>query len=312
MVANPDKNPISRVLVVWKITFQMEIEEGNDEKLKDLLAAGDKSMARASKSHNEHLATIRKVKESLGQRGIGYHSVRRDRLDVNPDEFDLIVAVGGDGTLLDKVSSTVPVISVNSARSSSFGHYALADIDTFDEVLGTIIQGEREPIELTRLELTLDGERLPVLVLNEVLIAHSNPAATSRYCIHLKDGSERQMSSGLLVGTPTGSTGWLRSAGSDLLGTGGTMVLPVTSPQYAYFVREPFIRPGEKLAMRCGFVDSETELRVVSLMLDGRLYIDGSYLHFDFPRMRDLVIKPSDKPLRAFVEPGVNDRYLKN
>ncbi len=298
--------PIEKALLVSKKTFKTEILEGNDAHLKELLSKQHSSMLGTIRSHEEHVETLNVVEQALTAVGLEFLSVMRHELADNAcGHFDLVITVGGDGTLLDvshSITCDVPVLTVNSSPSTSFGHYALARQDNFSTILNEILSGQRQPLTLNRLELILDNKVLPTLVLNEVLVAHSCPAGTSRYCLTVGDRTERQLSSGLLVGPATGSTGFLRSAG-------GT-VLPVTAPQYQFLVREPFLKPGEPLTLLQGIVESDAELKVVSLMLDGKLYIDGQHIAYDFLRSRELRVRCSDTPLLAYIDSAANDRYI--
>ncbi len=131
-------------------------------------------------------------------------------------------------------------LGVNSSRSSSFGHLCAANENNLAKVLDDIQSDNMKTCRLTRLELRLNGKLLPELALNELLIAHSHPAATSRYLISLHGKKEEHRSSGIWVGTATGSSGSIRSAG-------GT-VLPITEAKYEYLVREPCIPTRRKLA----------------------------------------------------------------
>jgi hypothetical protein len=47
-------------------------------------------------------------------------------------------------------------------------------------MLDDILNGSREPVELTRISTTIDGVRIDAPALNDVLIAHPSPAAISR------------------------------------------------------------------------------------------------------------------------------------
>ncbi len=100
----------------------------------------------------------------------------------------MVISVGGDGTFLDASHhvNSLPLLGINSSRSSSFGHFCLASLKNIEKVLDDIENDNIKTIKLLRLELLLNGKVLPDLVLNEVLIAHSNPAAASRFIVHLK------------------------------------------------------------------------------------------------------------------------------
>src|SRR5262249_6739284 len=105
------------------------------------------------------------------------------------------------------------VIGVNSAPGDSVGHFCSANRENFAERLDAILDLKWRPVELARLQVTLDGKPLQELALNDVLVAHYSPAATTRYLIEVGDHFEEHRSSGVWISTAAGSTAGIGSAG---------------------------------------------------------------------------------------------------
>ena len=301
---NPGRT-LRRILVIHKdSTYQTEALEKKDPRILKLIAEGSEVVRTVPKTHEQHLQSLAQVEQALADRGIAYDVINRQNGYVVAKDVDLIVTVGGDGTFLHSARecSNIPILGVNSAKPSSLGHFCLADGDTFGEVLDGIISGKRRWYRLARLQLLLNGEALPVPVLNEVLIHDVSPAGTCRYILTVGDVTEVQRSSGIYVSTASGSTAVNRSAGGR--------ILPITQRQFQYLVREPGLRPGEDWNLLGGALSPHTELKATSQMSDGRIYVDGKYGYVhDFLRGDELVVRVHPQDVRAFIDPSVNSRY---
>lgn len=282
----------------------MQALEFKEPRFLKLLEEGHSSVARVKSAHEQHVDTLEFVQESLKQRNVEFDSVHRADLNDKAHHYDLLITVGGDGTFLDASHSLrgTPMLGVNSAPGSSFGHFSLGNRNNFSQILDKILSDELMPQRLLRLELAVNGKTLPQLVLNEVLVAHSNPAGTSRYIIKIGDYQEEHRSSGLWVGTPAGSTGALKSAGAE--------ILPITDQHYVYAVREAWERPGQKFRFMKGKLPRSQHITITSQMRTGALYIDGQHIEYPLPLGDELTIRAADDDLIAFVDPEVNNIFL--
>lgn len=291
------------LLLHKKTTYQIQAEEYKDERFLKLLADDHESIKRVRLAHEEHLATIEVLETELSKRGIKFKSIARSDLHGTVADVDLMISAGGDGTFLDASHfvDSVPLLGVNSSSSSSFGHFCRANKDSFATVIDRIIDGSMSAEKVLRLELVLNGKVLPEKVLNEVLVAHSNPAATSRYFIEINGHKEEQRSSGIWISTPAGSTGSLRSAGG--------IVQRIVDNRYQFRIREACIKPGENWKHVAGFVDREEPMTLVSLMRTGTLFIDGAHIMHHFALGDEVIVRASKHDLIAFVDPDVNNIF---
>ncbi|MFL6201921.1 MAG: hypothetical protein ACJ76J_22330 [Thermoanaerobaculia bacterium] len=233
------------------------------------------------------------------------HGVEPLVVDVSPDEAAcavlararFVVSVGGDGTLLTASHHVREgtLLGVNSAPRDSVGYLALAQRSTIPATLDAIAAGRLQPVPVTRLSVSLDGVTLPEAALNDVLIAHQHPAATSRYLVRLGRISETHRSSGLWVSTPAGSTAGIRSSGGA--------VLPLRSRRLQFRARELYRRTGVGFRLASGFLAPGAELAVESQMEAGWLYIDGSRVSYPFPFGARAEMRAAREPLRLFADP---------
>jgi hypothetical protein len=110
-------------------------------------------------------------------------------------------------------------------------------------------------------EATLDdGQTLRAL--NEIYVGHPTHQS-ARYRVVTPDGAvERHSSSGVLIGTGTGSTGWCRSA---WLERHSTLSLPrPEDARLCWFVREAWPSPATGTTLTEGVIESGTELTLIA------------------------------------------------
>ncbi len=139
-------------------------------------------------------------------------------------QIDLLIAVGGDGTLMHSgkivAPYDVPVLGINRGR---LGFLVDVSPDRFDEI-ETVMNGEMTIEERLMLELrVLDGEN-PVarsLALNEVVLQKWNTSRMIEFETWI-DGEpcNRHRSDGLIISTPTGSTAYALSGGGPIMHPG--------------------------------------------------------------------------------------------
>lgn len=195
---------------------------------------------------------------------------------------DVIVVVGQDGLVANvaKYLDGQPVLGLNPAPDMYDGVLVRVSIAALGAMLIASVAGAAPTERRTMVEARLDtGERL--LALNEIFVGQRGHQS-ARYRIATADQAEDQSSSGLIVASGTGATGWARSI---MEATHNDLSIGIAERAVAYFVREPFPSVATGTAMRAGRLEADP-LSVTSRMNDGGvIFADGieqDFLAFDW------------------------------
>lgn len=257
------------VIISKRSAYRERVEEQKDGRIRRLLDEGDPSVARLRASHDEHEATMIEVLKALSVLGVELVFMGRAGDAFDSTQVDLVITVGGDGTLLSASHcvANVPILGINSAPSHSVGFFCGAQRSNAAAAIGRALQGELRRAVLTRMQVRQNGNVVHARVLNEALFCHISPAATSRYLVTFGGAEEEQKSSGFWIGPAAGSTAAQRSAGGR--------VLPLTSKDLQLVVREPYTPHGERYDLRRVLVPAAELLVVRSKMHEAKLFVDG-------------------------------------
>jgi hypothetical protein len=180
---------------------------------------------------------------------------------------DIIVTVGPSGLVANvaKYLSGQPVIGMNPDPGRDGAVLAPHLPADAGELIRAAATGRATISGRTMVEARLDdGQR--VLALNEVFLGHASHQS-ARYLLSCAGGSEHQSSSGIVVTTGTGATGWGRSIGLE---RHTALRLPAPDdPRLAYFVREAWPSPAFGTSLTEGSIERDESLEVVSELDEG-------------------------------------------
>lgn len=137
-----------------------------------------------------------------------------------PQRCDLIIAVGGDGTLLSAsrvlAGTDVPILGINVGR---LGFLADVTVDKLAEQLGAVLQGHFRNDHRFLMHASINDTPIhPQLAMNDVVIhAHENLHMIEFETSINGKFLNSQRADGLVIATPTGSTAYAMSAGGPIL-----------------------------------------------------------------------------------------------
>ena len=198
-------------------------------------------------------------------------------------EKNLIVVIGQDGLVANtaKYSKNCPIIAVNPDRQRYDGVLLPFDTKNFIVAVEKVVAGTYRTRTARFAEAKLnDGQRL--LAFNDLFIGASTHVS-ARYKISFNKKSEEHSSSGLIVSTQTGSTGWLSSIFNMAYGIAGAFEknLKPQKPKLGenellFAVREPFQSIRTQTGINSGIIKNQTSLVIESLMpAGGVIFSDG-------------------------------------
>jgi hypothetical protein len=208
---------------------------------------------------------------------------------------DVVVAVGQDGLIANvaKYLGAQPVIGVNPDPELYDGVLVRNPVERLPRLLPASAAGAAGIERRTMVEAVIDGaERL--FALNEIFVGHRSHQS-ARYRIEAGEEGEEHSSSGLIVASGTGATGWARSiAEATRLG----LSLAPEERAVGYWVREPFPSVATATRLRAGKL-TDAPLRVTSRMNEGGVvFADGIEQDFlAFGWGRQVRIAPADRAL---------------
>jgi len=194
-----------------------------------------------------------------------------DRFLFEPD--DVIVVVGQDGLVANvaKYLTGQPVVGVNPLPDIFDGILVTHRHEEASRLLMPVTKNEVQVQARTMVRVTLDdGQTLRAL--NELFVGHPSHQS-ARYELSFGEMCVAHSSSGVIVSTGTGATGWARSIALERR---NAIELPSpTDEDLAFFVREAFPSHTTSIELTEGRISKNEVLTLTSRMEDGVVFGDG-------------------------------------
>ena len=212
----------------------------------------------------EAKAAGEELRELAAQHGLTVVEPRQE------EQPDLIVALGGDGTILHAArfahETDALLLGVNIGR---LGFLSTVEADNLADATRAMVEGKYRVEERMMLEASgFSGER-KVVVLNEFVVERSTPARVVHISVRVDDAAVANFTAdGFIVATPSGSTAYSYSAGGPILEPDvDAIVLSPVSPHYPPW-RSSLVVAGD------GTIQVELTEGMASLTGDGETITD--------------------------------------
>ncbi len=198
-------------------------------------------------------------------------------------EKNIIIVIGQDGLVANtaKYSKSLPIVAVNPDKKRYDGILLPFYVSDFIGGVEDVINGSYHSKSMQFAEAKLnDGQRL--LGFNDLFIGASSHIS-ARYRIAFRDIEEEHSSSGLIVSTPAGSTGWLSSIFNMAYGVTSMFEknlkpkrLELKENELLFAVREPFKSIKTQTEITAGIINNQNKLVIESFMpSNGVIFSDG-------------------------------------
>ena len=211
---------------------------------------------------------------------------------------DALVVLGGDGTFLRAVRAVaeidVPILGINLGK---VGFLSKAEAGELDDVLAKIVDGRYTIDERMSLEGRILREGRPInearhFALNDIVVARGSLARVCRLDVAIDDTHLATfVADGLVVSSPTGSTGYSFSAGGPVVDPLSRNLIVTPIAAYLSAIRSVVVSPQQ--TVRCTVVDAYEAL----VSVDGREDIQV--------RVGDVVeVNAVERPIRLIAPDG--------
>ena len=275
------------VLVTRKTRLEGLIERFNTlGQAKFYLEHSGGDFALYEREHEIYYKAVRALRDSLTGL-IKFQEIERGFLPTFYfGQGDIVVTVGIDGLVVNtaKYLDGQPMVAVNPDPAHIDGILLPYNQVNAPDAVRRVLKGTATLRKISMAQVSLnDGQTL--LAFNDLFIG-ARTHISARYSIQAGHAEEHHSSSGIIVSTGVGSTGWLSSTfnmANGMMASFGSNATSLPAPRFdwedeklIYVVREPFVSKTSRAQMVCGVVAPNAPLIIRSEMPEGGvIFSDG-------------------------------------
>lgn len=310
-----------KVVLVTRKTVQEELVErfNTRSQARFMMERRGSSFADTESAHATYHGALTRLKAALPS-GARFQEIERGFL---PNFLfgprDLVVTLGPDGLVVNtaKYLNEQPLLAFNPDPKRMDGVLVPFKAAQAQAWLAAALDGALHARLITMAVAQLDdGQSL--YAVNDLFIGQRTHVS-ARYRLRYRDQEENQSSSGVIVSTGAGSTGWFRSVLTGAAGVATNFVdefpeaevsgeyrFDATADELRFSVREPFISRVSSADIVYGELKGREELEIASQMpQNGVIFSDGvenDYLAFDSGRVARIGV--AERKVHLLVSPG--------
>lgn len=196
---------------------------------------------------------------------LGYRGDNLRLYDRFPEDADLIIIVGGDGSVIDAskhaIKHDIPILGINLGK---VGYLAEVEIDNLD-VLNKLASGEYEIQDKMILSVEFNGEICSKYAVNDVVVSHGSYFGISDIRVEDSLGNiVKYRADGVILSTPQGSTAYSLSSGGPIVAHDVQSILLTPVSPHSFFNRSVLFNSSESITLT-NLGDEE-----MNISLDGR------------------------------------------
>jgi NAD+ kinase len=211
------------------------------------------------------------------------------------NKADFLLSIGGDGTLLKAVTyvreSEIPIMGINTGR---LGFISSISADQIDDAITDILKGNYKINERTLLELSSDKNLFKEknFALNEVAVSKKDTSSMIRIDAYVDDEFlNTYWADGLVVSTPTGSTGYSLSCGGPIIMPGTNNIIITPNAPHNLNVRPIVIDDNSVVKLK---VEDRDQLALVSLDSRSRAFDSETELIIKKANFKVRLVQPQN------------------
>lgn len=228
------------------------------------------------RAHLQHQQTLEILIDTMNKRSLSFDIVGRFEPWPEIDDYDFIITIGGDGSVLSassQIKGNRPILIGIKSSDSSEGFLCGVDRTEIDSFFEDLLSDKVKFSSILRLQAKINrvSEGTTIIsppALNEFLYSNISPAGTTRYALNFNNNIEVQKSSGVWISTAIGSSGSVHASGAS--------VMSPTLNQALFQVREPYKGKSLYKLISKQFNPDTDSLQIENHLRSAILSIDGT------------------------------------